>query len=75
MLDSSIQKNFILLETIKQLNILIREKKKPYLFIIIDRTVIKQNKGIVRYKIIPIRVTIRKHIKGINLDIIKINNY
>jgi hypothetical protein len=46
-LDSSIQGNFILLETIKQLNILIREKEKPYLLNIINRTVIKQNKGIV----------------------------
>jgi hypothetical protein len=32
----------------------IREKKKPYLFSIIDRTVIKQDKGIVRYKTILI---------------------
>jgi hypothetical protein len=34
-LDSSIQKNFILLETIKQLNIPIQEKEKPYLFILL----------------------------------------
>jgi hypothetical protein len=53
----------------------IREKKKPYLLSIIDRITIKQNKGIIRYKIIPIQVKIRKHIKEINLDIIKINNY
>jgi hypothetical protein len=46
-LDSSTQKNFILLETIKQLNIPIREKKEPYLFNIIDRTAIKQDKGII----------------------------
>jgi hypothetical protein len=46
-LDSSIQGNFILLEIIKQLNILIREKEKPYLLNIINRTAIKQNKGIV----------------------------
>jgi hypothetical protein len=52
--DSSIQGNFILLEIIKQLNILIREKKKPYLFSIIDRIIIKQNKGIIRYKTILI---------------------
>jgi hypothetical protein len=31
-----------------------REKKEPYLFSIIDRTVIKQNKGIVRHEIILI---------------------
>jgi hypothetical protein len=74
-LDSSTQRNFILLETIKQLNIFIQEKKKPYLFSIIDRIIIKQDKGIIRYKTIPIQVTIRKHIKEINLDIIKINNY
>jgi hypothetical protein len=54
---------------------LIREKKKPYLFSIINRIVIKQNKGIVRHKTIPIRVTIRKHIEEISLDIIKISNY
>jgi hypothetical protein len=47
MLDSSIQENFISLETIKQLNIFIREKEEPYLFSIIDRTVIKQDKGII----------------------------
>jgi hypothetical protein len=41
----------------------IREKKEPYLFIIIDRTIIKQNKKIIRYKIIPIQVIIRKHIE------------
>jgi hypothetical protein len=46
-LDSSIQRNFVLLETIRQLNILIREKKKTYLFSIINRIVIKQDKGIV----------------------------
>jgi hypothetical protein len=40
-LDSSIQKNFISLEIIKQLNILIRDKKEPYLFNIINRIVIK----------------------------------
>jgi hypothetical protein len=46
-LDSSIQGNFISLEIIKQLNIFIREKEKPYLFSIINRIVIKQNKGII----------------------------
>jgi hypothetical protein len=47
MLDSSIQGNFISPETIKQLNVFIREEKKPYLFSIIDRIVIKQDKGII----------------------------
>jgi hypothetical protein len=47
MLDSSAQRNFILPETIKQLNILIREKKESYLFNIINRTIIKQDKGII----------------------------
>jgi hypothetical protein len=47
MLDSSAQGNFISLETVKQLNIPIQEKEKPYLFSIIDRTAIKQDKGIV----------------------------
>jgi hypothetical protein len=75
MLDSSTQKNFISLETIKQLNILIREKEKPYLFSIINRIIIKQDKGIIRYKTILIRVIIRKHIEEISLDVIKINNY
>jgi hypothetical protein len=74
-LDSSAQRNFISLETIRQLNILIREKKKPYLFSIINRIIIKQNKGIIRYKTIPIQVTIRKHIEEISLDIIKISSY
>jgi hypothetical protein len=64
-----------LLETIRQLNIPIREKKEPYLLNIIDRTVIKQDKGIVRHKTIPIRVIIKKHIEEINLDIIKISNH
>jgi hypothetical protein len=36
MLDSSAQRNFILLETIKQLNIFIREKEELYLFSIIQ---------------------------------------
>jgi hypothetical protein len=54
---------------------LIREKKKPYLFSIINRIIIKQNKGIIRYETILIRIIIRKHIKEISLDIIKINNY
>jgi hypothetical protein len=64
-----------LLEIIKQLNMFIREKKKLYLFSIIDRIIIKQNKGIIRYKTILIRVIIRKYIKEISLDIIKINNH
>jgi hypothetical protein len=55
--------------------VLIREKEKPYLLSVIDKTAIKQNKGIIKYKTIPIRVIIRKNIKEINLDIIKINNY
>jgi hypothetical protein len=54
---------------------LIREKEEFYLFSIIDRIAIKQDKGIIRYKTILIRVIIRKHIEEINLDIIKINNY
>jgi hypothetical protein len=53
----------------------IREKKKPYLFSVINKTVIKQDKGIIRHETIFIQVIIRKHIKEINLDIIKINNY
>jgi hypothetical protein len=46
-LDSSTQKNFVLLEIIKQLNIIIREKEKFYLLSIINKTVIKQNKKII----------------------------
>jgi hypothetical protein len=53
----------------------IREKEEPYLLSIINRIIIKQDKGIVRYKTIPIRVTIGKHIKEISLDIIRINSY
>jgi hypothetical protein len=75
MLNLGTQGNFILLETIKQLNILIREKKESYLLSIINRIVIKQDKGIVRHETIPIQVTIRKHIEEISLDIVKINNY
>jgi retron-type reverse transcriptase len=52
--DFDIQGNFISLETIKQLNILIQEKEKPYLLSIINRIIIKQDKGIIRYKTIPI---------------------
>jgi hypothetical protein len=74
-LDSGIQGNFILLETIRQLNMLIREKEESYLFSIINRIVIKQDKGIIRHETIPIRVIIRKYIKEISLNIIKINNY
>jgi hypothetical protein len=54
---------------------LIREKKEPYLLSVIDRTVIKQDKGIVQYETIPIRVIIRRYIEEISLDIIKINSY
>jgi hypothetical protein len=55
--------------------VLIREKEKPYLFSIINKTAIKQDKGIIQHKTIPMRVTIRKYIEEINLDIIKINSY
>jgi hypothetical protein len=55
--------------------VLIREKKEPYLFSIIKRTIIKQDKGIVRYKTILIQIIIRKHIEEISLDIIKISSY
>jgi hypothetical protein len=75
MLDSSAQGNFISPETIRQLNVLIQEKEEPYLLSIINKTAIKQNKGIVRHETIPIRVTIGRHIEEISLDIIKINNY
>jgi hypothetical protein len=75
MLDSSAQKNFISPETIRQLNVFIREKEELYLFSVIDRTAIKQNKGIVRHETIQIRVTIRKHIEEISLDVVKISNY
>jgi hypothetical protein len=53
----------------------IREKEKSYLLNIINKTVIKQDKGIIRYETILIQVIIRKHIEQINLDIIKINSY
>jgi hypothetical protein len=55
--------------------VLIREKEEPYLFSIINKIAIKQDKGIVRYKTILMRVIIRKHIEEISLDIIKINSY
>jgi hypothetical protein len=74
-LDSGAQGNFISLEIIKQLNILIREKKKPYLFSIIDRTAIKQDKGIIKHKTILIRVKIRGHVEEISLDIVRISNH
>jgi hypothetical protein len=74
-LDSNIQGNFISLETIRQLNVLIREKEKPYLFNIINKTIIKQNKGIIKYKTILIQIIIRRYVEEISLDIIKINNY
>jgi hypothetical protein len=54
---------------------LIQEKKEPYLFNIINRIAIKQDKRIIKYKTIPIQVTIGRYIEEINLDIIKINNY
>jgi hypothetical protein len=54
---------------------LIREKEEPYLFSVIDKIAIKQDKGIVRYETIPIRVTIGRHIEEISLDMVKINNY
>jgi hypothetical protein len=75
MLDSSAQGNFISLEIVKQLNIFIREKKKPYLLSVINRTAIKQDKGIVQHETIPMQITIRKHIEEISLDIIKIGSY
>jgi hypothetical protein len=53
----------------------IREKKKLYLFSIINKIIIKQDKGIVRHETIPIQVKIRKYIEEISLDIIKISNY
>jgi hypothetical protein len=74
-LDSSVQGNFISPEIIRQLNVFIREKKEFYLFSVIDRTVIKQDKKIIRYETILIRVKIRKHIEEISLDIIRINSY
>jgi hypothetical protein len=74
-LDSSTQGNFISLEIIKQLNIFIREKKELYLLNIINKIIIKQDKGIIQYKTIPIQVIIRRYIEEINLDIIKINSY
>jgi hypothetical protein len=54
---------------------LIREKEEPYPLSIINKIVIKQDKGIIRYKTIFIRETIRKYIKEISLDIIRISNY
>jgi hypothetical protein len=53
----------------------IREKKESYLFTIINKIVIKQDKRVVRYETILIRVIIRKYIKKISLNIIKIRNY
>jgi hypothetical protein len=40
------------------MNVFIREKEEPYLFTIINKTAIKQNKGVVRYETIIMRVTI-----------------
>jgi hypothetical protein len=55
--------------------VFIREKKELYLFSVINKTVIKQYKGIIRHEIILIRITIGKYIKKISLDIIKISSY
>jgi hypothetical protein len=55
--------------------VLIREKEEPYLFNIIDRITIKQDKGIIKHKTILMQVIIRKRVEEISLDIIKINNY
>jgi hypothetical protein len=46
-LDSSAQGNFISPGIIRQLNMLIREKEEPYLLNIINKIVIKQDKGII----------------------------
>jgi hypothetical protein len=70
MLDSSTQGNFISLEIIRQLNMFIQEKEEPYPLIIINRTVIKQDKGVVRHETIFMQVIIKKHIEEISLDII-----
>jgi hypothetical protein len=53
----------------------IREKEKPYLLIVIDRTAIKQDKGLVRHEIIPMRVIIERYTEEISLDVVKINNH
>jgi hypothetical protein len=53
----------------------IREKEEPYLLSIIDKTVIKQDKGIVWHETIPIQVIIGKHIEEIDLDVVKISNH
>jgi hypothetical protein len=55
--------------------VFIREKKEPYLLSVINRTAIKQDKGIVRHETILMQITIRKHIEEISLDIIKISSY
>jgi hypothetical protein len=55
--------------------VFIREKEESYIFSIINKTAIKQDKGIIRYKTIPIQVIIRRYIEEINLDIIKISNH
>jgi hypothetical protein len=52
-----------------------QKNKESYPFIIINKTIIKQNKRVVRYKTILIRVIIKQYTKKINLNIIKINNY
>jgi hypothetical protein len=54
---------------------LIREKEKPYLLAIINKTAIKRNKGVVRHETILIQVIIGRYTEEINLDIVKINNY
>jgi hypothetical protein len=54
---------------------LIREKKESYLLNIINKIIIKQDKGIIRYKTILIQVIIKRYIKEISLDIIKISSY
>jgi hypothetical protein len=64
-----------LLETIGQLNIPIREKEEPYLFNIINKIAIKQNKKIIRHETILIQVKVKKYAEEISLDIIKINSY
>jgi hypothetical protein len=54
---------------------LIREKEELYLLTIINKTAIKQDKGIIRHETILMQIIIGKHIKEISLDIIKISNY
>ena len=75
LIDISVTADFILLEFIKKVNILLQKKSDIYQVTDIDKKLFKYNKEIINQEIEEIRLYIRLHINNMQFNITLISKH